>query len=147
MPPSRLPSLAVLRTEIARLARFLGVGAINALGTYLLYLALHRVLPYGAAFSLSFAAGILFSLWANGRYVFAVRLSVRLAAAYAAFYLLSYLASLGLLVAAVEAVGLPSWLAPLPVAAVMTVINFIGARLLMLSGIARAPSVPAPEER
>ena len=131
MSPIALAPLAAVRTRIARLTRFVGVGALNTLGTYALYLALQYVMPYSVAFSLSFAAGILFSLWANGRYVFAVRLTARLAAGYAVFYLLSYLASLALLVAAVEVAGLPNWFAPLPVAVIMAVINYAGASRLM----------------
>lgn len=132
MPRSRSSRSNAAWAEVRRLTGFLGVGALSNAGSYSCYLGLLQVADYPAAFTLAFVAGILFTLWANGRFVFGVRVTSRLAVAYAAFYLLSYLASLGLLAAAVEMAAVPSWLAPVPVAVIMAVVNFIGVRALML---------------
>lgn len=132
MPPSRSSRWSAARAEAGRLTGFLGVGALSNAGSYSCYVGLLQVFDYPVAFTLAFVAGILFTLWANGRFVFGIRVTTRLAVAYAAFYLLSYLASLGLLAATIEIAGVPSWLAPVPVAGIMAVVNFIGVRALML---------------
>lgn len=128
---SRSSWLNAAWAEAGRLTGFLGVGALGNAGSYFCYLALLQVFDYPAAFTLAFVAGILFTLWANGRFVFGVQVTARLAVTYATFYMLSYLASLGLLAATVEIAAVPSWLAPVPVAAIMAVVNFIGVRAMM----------------
>jgi putative flippase GtrA len=110
---------------------FVAVGAVNTVLTLLLYEALILVMPYWLAYTLSFALGIAFALFANAGLVFGRPVTIATAVAYALFYLVSYAAGLGIVVLLVEALRVPAGLAPLGAVAVMTPINFIGNRFLL----------------
>jgi putative flippase GtrA len=111
-----------------QMAGFVVVGTINAVLTFSLYLALLLLVPYWVALSLSFAAGIAFSLVANATFVFSRAVTAASSVHYTAFYVLNYVASLGVVVALVEGLRVPPALAPLCAIAVLLPINFLGSR-------------------
>jgi putative flippase GtrA len=110
---------------------FLAVGAINTLLTLLLYEALILVMPYWLAYTLGFAAGIAFALFANAGLVFGRPVTIASAARFVLFYLVSYAAGLGIVVLLVEGIRIPAGLAPLGAVLVMLPINFLGSRLAL----------------
>jgi len=120
-----------LRRLSGQFGGFLAVGAVNTILSLLLYEALILVMPYWLAYTLGFAAGIAFALFANAALVFVRPVTVVIAVAYVLFYLVSYAAGLGIVVLLVEVLRVPAGLAPLGAVAVMTPINFIGNRLLL----------------
>jgi putative flippase GtrA len=71
-------------------ARFLVAGAINTGSTYLLYLLLLRVLPYGASYSIAFLAGIVIAYVLNRLYVFKAHRGVASVVALPFVYLIQY---------------------------------------------------------
>jgi putative flippase GtrA len=123
--------MSSLRHLSAQFGGFLAVGAVNTLLTLLLYEALVLVMPYWLAYTLGFAAGIAFALFANAGLVFGRPVTIASAARFVLFYLVSYAAGLGVVVLLVEGVRIPAALAPLGAVAIMLPINFIGSRLAL----------------
>lgn len=105
--------------------RFLIAGGLNTGATYVLYLALLRVLPYALAYSATYLAGIVLGYLLNAYWVFRGTPSVRSALQYPAAYVLNYLFGLGSLWIFVEALYLPQWVAPLAVLAITTPVMYL----------------------
>lgn len=118
----------VLRRQVIR---FLQVGVANTVGTYVLYLALNLVLPYVAAYSITFIVGVLFSAWLNARYSFTIRLTGRTLFRFVVVYVISYVLSIQLLIFCVEVTGIHPNIAPLVVIVVFIPINFLSSRLAL----------------
>lgn len=135
--PDSAPGFS-LRQLISRFSRFLTVGVANALGTLLIYQALVGFIGYVAAYTISFACGIVFAAYANTKFVFAGSLTWGRFLRFSAFYILSFGAGLLLLRALVDDFGLHPRLAPFVVAGVMAPVNYIGARIL-LGGTTKPP--------
>jgi putative flippase GtrA len=130
-PEGARPPLAV------QVVRFALVGAGRTAVSLGLYLALTLVVPYWAAFTIAFVAGVTFSAIVSGRYVFLVGLTVRGYLLYATVYLSNYLISLGFLVLFVEWLGVPDYLAPVPVILCMFPINFVAERYVLVANARR----------
>ncbi len=111
--------------------RFVQVGVTNTVGTYLLYLALILILPYVAAYSITFVVGVLFSAWLNARYSFTTRLTGRTLVRFIFIYVINFMLSMQLLIFCVEILDIPQTIAPLVVLAVFTPINFFSSRLAL----------------
>lgn len=122
------------RPLVTQVYRFAGVGGLTTVGTFLLYQLLILLLPYWLAFSLAFAAGIAFSFAMNSVFVFQVQMASGRAVRYILVYLASYGLSLTLLAIAIEWLGFSEVWAPIPVIAIMTIVNFAGARLVLTGG-------------
>ena len=142
------PPIPVRTSEGARLrlavqvVRFALVGAGRTVLSLGLYLALRLVAPYWFAFTIAFVASIAFSALVSGRYVFRVGLTLRGYLLYAAVYLSNYLVSLGFLVLFVECLGVPDYLAPVPVVLCMFPLNFVAERYVLVASARR--SRPSP---
>ena len=89
---------------ISEWSRFIMVGVVNVVSTFLLYQLLNLFLAYGLAFTISYAAGIVISLFGNARYVFFTQISRSVLIIYPAYYTSSYMLGLGILYALVECV-------------------------------------------
>jgi len=118
----------ILRRQFGR---FLQVGIMNTIGTYLLYLVLNLILPYVVSYSITFVVGVLVSAWLNARYSFTTHLTGRSLFRFVVIYVISYVLSLQLLVFFVEEIGIHPNLAPLLVLVVFIPINFISSRLAL----------------
>lgn len=119
------------RGPAGQFSRFVGVGALNSLATFVLYQVLLLAIPYWLAFTVSFAAGLVFGLVAGARVVFNRRINPVSAMVFALYYVFSYLFSLLMLMVLVDQWGISARLAPLIVIAVMVPLNFIGARFAL----------------
>lgn len=89
--------------------RFLLVGGTNTLATAALVVVLSLVMPGWLAFTISFAAGLIFSVLMTGRWVFKSQPTLLRSAAFVSAYLLIYAVGLGY-VALVSLWGGPPWL-------------------------------------
>lgn len=74
--------------------RFLIAGLVNTLIGYLLYLLLLLILPYQAAYTTSYGAGIFISYYLNSVYVFQRPLRWSSAVQYPLVYLVQYVTGL-----------------------------------------------------
>jgi len=118
------------RASTAQFVRFIVAGAINSGLTYVLYLLLLRILPYAAAYTLSFAAGIALSLMLQGTWVFRSRITVRRAVQFPLVYAVQYVTGLVLLMVFVEKLRLPREFAPLLVVACTIPLTFLLTRCI-----------------
>ncbi len=125
---------ASLRHGLRQFSRFLFVGAINSVATFALYQLLLLAAPYRVAFTLSFFAGIMFSMVASAHIVFGRRLHFVSAASFTIYYIISYGLSLLILTAAVDRIMVSPRIAPIVVLVIMVPINFLGSRLALRMG-------------
>jgi putative flippase GtrA len=127
------------RGLIRQIGRFGIVGAVNSVLTYVLYVLLLLVMSYSAAFTLSFAAGLVFSLLANAKITFGSRIRPASGLYFCLFYLLSYFVGLILIMFFIEVLRVPAALAPLAAMPITVPINFLGSRF----AFGRQPAEPS----
>lgn len=93
-------------------ARFVGSGGFNTALTYGAYLLLLQVLPYGVAYTVSYASGIALAFVLNRFWVFRAPQRRHGMVWHTALYLAQYLAGLGIVLLWVDVLGGPALLAP-----------------------------------
>src|SRR5437868_3901224 len=120
-------TILALRGEFAR---FLAVGAVNTIFSYGLYAACVAVMPYGTAYSLSYAAGILASYFLNCRFVFHRPPTWRGAVRFPLVYVVQYALGLALLALLVERFHADRRLAAAVVVCCSTPLTFILSRFI-----------------
>jgi putative flippase GtrA len=108
--------------------RFLIVGGANTLATTLLLIALSYIMASWLAYTIAFAAGLVFSTLFASRWVFTSRGSHRAAVTYAACYLLIYFVGL-LVIAGIRALDWPEFLNALSVL-VTAPLGFVAGRIV-----------------
>lgn len=122
------PPAPRLRVEALR---FLIGGGVNTLLSLGCYWALLYVLPYGAAYTLSFALGILSSYAINTLFVFRTPWSWRRLMAFPLVHLINYGAGLAVVWASVSLWGVDERLAPVLAIAATLPLNFLLSRWLI----------------
>ena len=114
--------------------RFVLVGGINTLVTYLIYVSLLFVLTYPVAYSVTFVLGVFISYFLNARLVFRQRLSLVVALQYPVVYLAQYLLGLTLLYVLVEWGRMSEYVAPVLIVFVSVPITYILSRRVIGRG-------------
>ncbi len=114
----------------AEFARFLLVGATNTLFSYLVYALLLTAMPYIAAYSLAYCAGIVLSYFLNTRFVFKRRASLASFLAFPMVYLVQYCLGALVLWALVKA-GISPMLAMVGVVIVTVPVTFLASRFVL----------------
>lgn len=114
--------------------RFAGVGLLNTVAGYVLYLLLLRFLPYTVSFSLSYAAGIGISYALHSRFVFRRALEWNKALRYPAVYGIQYVLGVLLLWAAVERLAVDPRIAALIAVALTVPVVFWMSRRIIRGG-------------
>jgi putative flippase GtrA len=111
--------------------RFLVTGAVNTLGTLLLYQLLLFVLPYTPAYVLAWCAGLVFVNFAYPYFVYG-RPAVTLHEALlnSGYYVLSFLASWGLLYLFTSKAEIPPRLSIFCVLLLIVPVNFLVTRYI-----------------
>lgn len=111
--------------------RFLVTGAVNTLGTLLLYQLLLFVMPYTPAYVLAWCAGLVFVNFAYPYFVYGrAAVTLREAALNSGYYVLSFLASWGLLYLLTSKAGIPPRLSIFGVLVVIVPVNFLVTRYI-----------------
>lgn len=114
----------------AEFARFLLVGATNTLFSYLLYVLLLRAMPYIAAYTLSYGAGIVLSYFLNVQFVFRKRAGLASFLKFPLVYLIQY--GLGALVLwLLVGAGISPTLSMLGVIIVTIPVTFLSSRFVL----------------
>lgn len=111
--------------------RFLVMGGVNTFLTWLLYLALDRVVSYAVAYSLSYVAGVVLAYYLNARFVFDAKMSFRSFLKFPIVYVVQYLAGLALMYVLVDVVAFAESLAPLAVTVLTIPLTFVMSRLVL----------------
>lgn len=129
------PNLAAGKGIFAQGLRFLVIGALNTLGTVILYQLLLFVLPYSPAYVLSWFAGLVFVNVAYPLFVYGkTRLNGRETVFNSLYYLASFGASWLLLYLITSRIGVPARLSVFLVLAVIVPLNFLATRYIYRPG-------------
>ena len=113
-------------------ARFLVAGGVNTLASYLLYAVLLLVLPYLAAYTVAYVAGIGSGYVLNARYVFRQPLSLRRFLTYPLVYVLQYGLGSAVLWTCVRALGLDQRIAFVAATCLSVPVTFVATRWLLV---------------
>ncbi len=111
--------------------RFLVAAALNTIGTYLLYLLCLLVMPYWAAYTLSYVAGILISYFMNTVFVFRSAVRWSRLGVYPIVYVAQYAIGLVTLRFLIQELAISPRLAPILVAMVTIPITFVLSRTVL----------------
>jgi len=122
-----------MRSIKKEVARFVAVGALNTGITYLLYLALLRIVPYLFAYTVVFVIGIGISYYLNTKIVFRASMTAQSALTYPAVYLVQYVLGVSLLYLLVSRLRVAKEIASLVVVAVSVPVTFVLSRIIILA--------------
>ncbi|MGI8677505.1 MAG: GtrA family protein [Jatrophihabitans sp.] len=135
-----LPEADVLTTRpFAAVRRFVLLGGTNTVLTFALFTALQHVTEVAVAYTVAFAAGLIFATALTALVVFGVRTTLRRRLTFAGCYLVIY--GLGLLVSQLLAQGRPPWLVSAGTIAVTAPLGFLAGRTVFIAP-ATAPTPP-----
>ena len=115
--------------------RFLVVGGLNTVLTYVIYVALVLFLSYSIAYTVTYALGIFISYYLNTQLVFKRKLRLAVALQYPAVYVVQYLIGLALLYVLVELASVSKFVAPILTVVVTVPATYLISRYI----IGRAP--------
>jgi len=124
---SRLPSDVWYGQAI----RFGAVGAVNTLGTSLLFYVLLFAVPTQVAYTISYLVGIAFVALTSPRFAFGVRASHRQRVSLMGCYLVVYCCGLGVATLAREGLDLSKAVTVVGTLLVTAPLNFVGSRLVL----------------
>lgn len=116
---------------IVEIRRFMFVGVINSALTYILYVLMNLILAYQAAYTISFAAGILLSAQLNARFTFKTTLTAGRLFKFGVVYIFNYCLGLALLVVCVDFFRWHEAVAPVAVLAVTVPVGFLGSKFIL----------------
>ncbi|MER5864263.1 GtrA family protein [Kitasatospora sp. NPDC002040] len=132
-----------MKTQFWQLVRFGLVGLVNTGTFYLLYLALHPVLPYFAAFTAAFLLSMVGSFFLHTRFTYRTRPSWRKFLLFPLPNLTNYLVQSGGVLLLVHGVRMDERIAPLLAAVVAIPVTFVLSRLVLTGRASVRPSAPA----
>ena len=118
----------------ARFLRFVIIGGLNTLITYLLYLIFLGLVDYRVAFTISFIFGVFIAYFLNSLIVFKVTFSWKKLLQYPIIYLVQYSLALILLNLEVELMSIDQVIAPLINVALLLPVTFLLNRYILQSG-------------
>lgn len=113
--------------------RFVGVGGINTIVTYLLYLALLPFLAYEVAYSIIYIFGIGIAYWLNLKYVFQEKGSRKKMILFPLIYLAQYIFGIFILYVAIDIFNVPKEIGPVIVVLISLPITFLVSKKLLLN--------------
>lgn len=111
--------------------RFLIMGALNSLLTYLVYLILIIPFNYGGSYAISYFLGIIFSFYMNTIYVFKEKISIRKMFKFPLVYLVQFLISELFLYLFVDSLNINKRIAPLIVIIISVPLTFILSKYII----------------
>jgi len=119
---------SLLKSEFVK---FIFVGGINTLSTYLIYLILILFLQYQIAFTLAYLSGIIISFFLNSKVVFRVEISLKKFFRYPSVYVIQYLMNLLLLYISVDILFINKQVAPLIAIIITLPVTFTISRFIL----------------
>lgn len=114
--------------------RFIVVGAVNTIITYLIYLFFLSYFSYNFSYTLSFVLGILISYTLNTHFVFKEKWAWKKLIQFPLVYIVQYLASLILLSILIESLSIDARFAPLAVIMLVLPITFVISKWVVKGG-------------
>jgi len=114
--------------------KFIGVGVINTVASYLLYVLLVLFLNYQLSYAISFAFGIILSFLLNTKYVFEVKKTIKKFVLFPLVYLVQYLLGAFMMNIVVEIIEINKFFAPLVVTIFLLPISFLLSKKILTNG-------------
>lgn len=111
--------------------KYIGVGAINTIITYLLYLILLYILNYQISYTIAYLFGIGLSYWLNLKVVFKENSSKKKIVLFPLVYLVQYTLGMFILYAAIDKFNLPEEIAPILVVFITIPLTFFLTRKVL----------------
>lgn len=112
--------------------KFLFVGGLNTVITYLIYLLFIIYFQYKIAYGIAYVVGIVSSYLMNSMFVFKARLSIRTMIKFPLVYLLQFIISILLLYFCVDFININEKLAPLIVIAITIPATFLLSKYILI---------------
>jgi putative flippase GtrA len=112
-------------------SRFIVVGLLNTMSTYVLYLLLMAAMSYKLAYSIAYVSGILLSYYLNARVVFRSQLRIVKLIQYPTVYVVQYVMNILTLWVLVDYLSVPTALAPIIVIVATVPVTFVLSRLIV----------------
>ncbi len=112
-------------------ARYLVGGVGNTLTTYVLYLALLKIIDYRLAYTIAYAAGVLLAYWIGLRFVFRARSTWAKLSRFPLVYGVQYVLGATVVIIFVDGLGAPTTLAPLVAVVVSIPVTFLLSRWIL----------------
>ena|SRR5437764_14937366 len=120
-----------MRPVLRQFMRFLAAGAINTVASYVVFLLLLQFIPYLAAYTIAYVAGIMLSYFLLTSFVFRTQRRLVSAVRFPAVYIAQYLVGSGLIVVLVEAWGVRASLAAIVAIVVSIPVTFLLSRTIL----------------
>ena len=98
---------------LKQLIRFVGIGGVNTLVTYILYLLLLFAFSYQVSYAITYIFGIGLSYWLNLKFVFKERNTKTKIVLYPLVYLVQYLFGVFILYLAIDRFEISEKIAPI----------------------------------
>lgn len=117
--------------ERSEFLRFGVIGGINSAVTYCIYLGVLMLVPYAAAYTVSYVVGIVLSYYLTSRFVFKRKAAIRAALGYPAVYVLQYVTGVTALVLLVRRMHIDQRLAPVLVVICSVPVTFVASKFVM----------------
>ncbi|MFI9046801.1 GtrA family protein [Streptomyces sp. NPDC053427] len=128
--------------EWGQIVRFVVVGGVNTLTFYACYLPLHRALPYFAAYTVGFLAGMTCSFFLNTYFTYRTRPTWKKFLLFPLTQVTNYVTQSVGLVVLVSWLGVNSKVAPLAAALLAIPFTFLVSRRILLPGRRSGQSAP-----
>jgi len=120
-----------MREAVVQFTRFLIAGAVNTAVSYAVYLLLLALLPYLAAYTISYLAGIAISYLLLTRFVFRTERRLATAVRFPLVYVAQYLTGTTVLTLLVEAWGVRASIAAIAAIVASIPVTFVLSRLVL----------------
>jgi len=111
--------------------KFIGIGGVNTIVSYIIYLLLLIIFKYQVSYAIAFIFGILLSFWLNTQFVFQSERTVKKFILFPLVYLVQYLLGAFLLGLLVEYVHIHETFGPLIVTIVLLPFTYLMSKKIL----------------
>lgn len=111
--------------------KFIGIGGVNTIVSYILYLLLLIIFNYQASYAIAFIFGILLSFWLNTQFVFQSERTIKKFALFPLVYLVQYIAGALLLSVLVEYLQINKVFGPLIVTIALLPFTYLMSKKIL----------------
>ncbi|MDX9960834.1 MAG: GtrA family protein [Aliarcobacter sp.] len=111
--------------------KFIGVGVINTIASYLAYILFALFLDYQIAYAIAFVFGIILSFVLNTKYVFEVQQTIKKFLLFPLVYLIQYLLGAGMMSLIVEIFEINKFIAPLIVTMCLIPVSYLMSKKIL----------------
>lgn len=118
-----------------KILKFIGVGGVNTILSYCLYVLLALFLDYKISYALAFIFGIAISYVLSTRYVFEAKGTLKKILFFPFIYLVQYFLGLLVLHEIVEVYNVNKYLAPVLVIIILFPVTYIMSKKILLGNI------------